>query len=247
MHADRLSSTEAGVPVSGGGAARLAGRLGAAALGLGLLLALGVPARAQTAYPPVTSYPPIFGYNEVEKDGLGPFKKWAVVLERYAAERNIETDPCESGLFKRCDLQDWRKFLAGLQGKPLMDKLAEVNDYMNQHRYITDPVNWGVPDYWEIPREFLTRDGDCEDYAIAKYFSLRHLGVPADMLRLVVLQDENLRVPHAILVVYVNGTALVLDNQFGRVVTADRINHYRPIYSVNENHWWLHARPRNRG
>jgi predicted transglutaminase-like cysteine proteinase len=222
-------------------------RFGWAAAALGLLLALAAPARAETAYPPVTSYPTIFGYNEVEKDGLGPFKKWAVVLERYAAERNVEMDPCESGLFKRCDLQDWRKFLTGLQGKSLMDKLSEVNDYMNRHRYIEDPVNWGVPDYWEIPREFFNKDGDCEDYAIAKYFSLRHLGVPADMMRLVVLQDENLRVAHAILVVYVNGVALVLDNQFGRVVNADRISHYRPIYSVNENHWWLHARPRNRG
>jgi predicted transglutaminase-like cysteine proteinase len=230
-----------------GKSARRAGRLFWVAAALGLLFALAAPARAESAYPPITSYPPIFGYNEVEKDGLGPFKKWAVVLERYSAERNLEMDPCESGLFKRCDLQDWRKFLAELQGKPLMEKLSEVNDYMNRHRYITDPVNWGVPDYWEVPREFFNKDGDCEDYAIAKYFSLRHLGVPADMLRLVVLQDENLRVPHAILVVYVNGTALVLDNQFGRVVNADRISHYRPIYSVNENHWWLHARPRNRG
>ena len=152
-----------------------------------------------------------------------------------------------SGLFTRCNLQDWIKFLAELQGKPLMEKLAEVNDYMNRHRYITDPVNWGVPDYWEVPREFFSKDGDCEDYAIAKYLSLRHLGVPAEMLRLVVLQDENCACPTPILVVYVNGTAYVLDNQFGRVVEADRISHYRPIYSINENHWWLHARRQNRG
>src|SRR5574338_321883 len=125
-----------------GKSAQRAGRLFCAAA-LGAFLALVEPAHAETAYPPVTSYPPIFGYNEVEKDGLGPFKKWAVVLERYAAERNVALDPCESGLFKRCDLQDWRKFLAQLQGKPLMDKLAEVNDFMNRHRYITDPVNWG--------------------------------------------------------------------------------------------------------
>jgi predicted transglutaminase-like cysteine proteinase len=249
MHAKRSRRSRTGAPGSGSAVLPLGRRFGAAALGVGLLLALAAaPARAETAaYPPVTSYPPIFGYNEIEKNGLGPFKKWAVVLERYAAERNHETDPCESGLFKRCDLQDWRKFLAEVQGKPLMEKLAEVNDYMNQHRYITDPVNWGVPDYWEVPREFFSKDGDCEDYAIAKYFSLRRLGVPPDMLRLVVLQDENLRVPHAILVVYVNGVAFVLDNQFGRVVDAGRISHYRPIYSVNENHWWLHARPRNRG
>jgi predicted transglutaminase-like cysteine proteinase len=247
MFADRSISSGAAAPRSAGAAARLRTRLRRAALGLGLVMALTGPAHAEAAYPPVTRYPPIFGYNEIEKDGLGPFKKWVVVLERYTAERNLETAPCDSGLFTRCNLQDWRTFLAGLQGKPLMDKLSEVNDYMNRHRYITDPVNWGVPDYWEVPREFFSKDGDCEDYAIAKYLSLRILGLPADMMRLVVLQDENLRVPHAILVVYVNGTALVLDNQFGQVVNAERISHYRPIYSVNENHWWLHARPRGRG
>lgn len=230
-----------------GAAPRRTARLGFGAVAMAFALLAAAPAHAQSAYPPVTSYPPIFGYNEIAKQGLGPFKKWSVMLERYAAERNLETDPCESGLFKRCNLQDWRNFLASLQGKPLMEKLVEVNDYMNQHRYITDPVNWGVPDYWEVPREFFSRDGDCEDYAIVKYLSLRHLGLPPDMLRLVVLQDDNLRVPHAILVVYVNGTAFVLDNQFGRVVEATRISHYRPIYSVNEVNWWLHARPRNRG
>lgn len=247
MPVDRLSLTAAGLKGSAGKSAGALRRVSAAALGLAVAIMMAAPARAESAYPPITQYPPIFGTREIEKDGLGPFKKWSVVLERYTAERNLETAPCDSGLFTRCYLQDWRKFLAGLQGKPLMEKLAEVNSYMNEHRYITDPVNWGVPDYWEVPREFFQKDGDCEDYAIAKYLSLRILGVPPDMLRLVVLQDENLRVPHAILVVYVNGTALVLDNQFGRVVQADRIQHYRPIYSVNENHWWLHARQRNRG
>ena len=61
-------------------------------------------------------------------------------------------------------------------------------------------------------------------------------------MRIVVLQDENLRVAHAVLVVYHQGRTYVLDNQITQVVTDDRIAHYRPIYSINEQSWWLHQR-----
>jgi predicted transglutaminase-like cysteine proteinase len=113
---------------------------------------------------------------------------------------------------------------------------------MNRQRYLTDPRNYGVKDYWATPIQFLKRDGDCEDYAIAKFISLRALGFTNDMLRIVVLQDLNLRIGHAILVVYLDGRALVLDNQVRRVVPAETIRHYQPIYSINEQHWWLHRR-----
>ncbi|MEE8547966.1 MAG: transglutaminase-like cysteine peptidase, partial [Alphaproteobacteria bacterium] len=80
----------------------------------------------------------------------------------------------------------------------------------------------------------------CEDYAITKYMSLRTLGVPAEDMRIVVLQDMNLRLAHAVLVVYLNDEAFVLDNQIRWVVKETTIRHYRPYYSVNETHWWLH-------
>ena len=81
----------------------------------------------------------------------------------------------------------------------------------------------------------------CRDYAVAKYWSLRFLGWPVDLLRIVVLKDLNLRVDHAILVVYVDGQALVLDNQIkNQVVNAKSIVHNRPTYSINERNLWLH-------
>jgi predicted transglutaminase-like cysteine proteinase len=61
-------------------------------------------------------------------------------------------------------------------------------------------------------------------------------------MKIVVLQDINLGVAHAILVVKYEGRNLVLDNQIGQVVDATRIRHYRPIYSVNEMGWWRHKR-----
>ncbi len=70
--------------------------------------------------------------------------------------------------------------------------------------------------------------------------SLKSLGFTNREMRVVILQDLNLGIAHAILVVYLEGKALVLDNQIGDVVAADAVHHYRPIYSINEHHWWLH-------
>ena len=160
--------------------------------------------------------------------------------DRAVDEKRLADEPCTSTIFNRCHMREWLAFLATLRGKDPRAQLDAVNDYMNKAPYITDPVNWRVADYWSAPLGFLTKDGDCEDYAIAKYFSLRWLGWPVAALRIVVLQDLNLRVAHAILVAYLDGHALVLDNQIHEVVDASAIHHYRPIYSINEQHWWLH-------
>ncbi len=184
----------------------------------------------------------VFGYDEKRSDNLAPFSKWSGVLARYAAERKREIDPCSSGLFTNCDLQDWRKFVNGLKGADKMTQLDAVNRYMNRSPYIIDPVNYGVPDYWATPVQFFVKDGDCEDYAITKYLSLRSLGWSLDDMRIVVLQDTNLNIAHAVLVVKFRGKSYVLDNQVNQLVTDDQINHYRPIYSINEKSWWLHRR-----
>ena len=70
--------------------------------------------------------------------------------------------------------------------------------------------------------------------------SLRTLGFKDSELRVVVLQDLNLGVAHAVLIVYLDGQALLLDNQIGRVIDQAKVRHYRPYYSINEKFWWLH-------
>jgi predicted transglutaminase-like cysteine proteinase len=62
-------------------------------------------------------------------------------------------------------------------------------------------------------------------------------------MRIVVLDDLNLRVAHAILVVTEGDRLLVLDNQVADIVDSRRILHYRPLYSLNEAAWWLHKKP----
>jgi predicted transglutaminase-like cysteine proteinase len=186
------------------------------------------------------SYPRLFGTGEIASRQLSLFPKWKGMLARYFDERRVPEAPCESTFFNRCQLREWSAFVESLRGRDRMTQLRDINAYLNRTRYIIDPRNYGVPDYWATPHQFLIRDGDCEDYAITKYMSLRALGFEPAQMRIVVLQDLNLRTAHAILVVYLDGQALVLDNQIHAVVNARTIRHYRPIYSINEQYWWLH-------
>jgi predicted transglutaminase-like cysteine proteinase len=187
-------------------------------------------------------YPALFGSREVRSASLGPFQKWTGMLQRQRDERGTYEGPCTARRFNRCHLQEWRRLLAEIASLDPLAQLEAVNGFMNRAPYITDPVNYGVPDYWASPLQFMSKDGDCEDHAIAKYFSLRQLGLPDERMRIVVVDDLNLRIPHAILVVYLGERAYILDNQISRVVPAEVVNHYKPIYSINEQAWWLHRR-----
>jgi predicted transglutaminase-like cysteine proteinase len=111
---------------------------------------------------------------------------------------------------------------------------------MNARRYVPDDKNWGMQDYWATPGEFLARSGDCEDFAIAKFLSLKQLGWTDDELRLVAVKDRTLGVGHAVLVAYFGGKIWLLDNQLEQVTDLDTVRHYEPVYSINESHWWLH-------
>ena len=184
--------------------------------------------------------PGLFGFLETRRDNPGRFPKWQGALDRYFAETKLPQRPCDNGRLSGCELQHWQAFLDGLANAAPDAQIAAVHREMNRRRYILDPINWNLPDYWASPGQFLRRNGDCEDYAIAKFMSLRALGFPQETMRVVVLQDLNLRVAHAVMSIEHGGQTLILDNQIDRVVPHRVIRHYRPIYSVNETHWWLH-------
>ena len=202
----------------------------------GVILALLTQAAATAAANP----PPLFGTLEARSDDITLFPKWTGMLARHAAERPLMEEPCGDHPQRPCDLRNWSGFLATVRPLGRRAQLDAINRQMNRKHYVIDPTNYGVPDYWATPFQFLHLNGDCEDYAIAKYLSLRELGFDDDDLRIVVLDDLNLGVAHAILAVYLGDDVFILDNQIDAVVSASVIRHYRPIYSVNERHWWLH-------
>lgn len=203
-----------------------------------IVLALGLVCAAPAAADNV--FPAVFGAREVRHADLSAFHKWTGMLDRRQSEQQLPEGDCGEKRLNKCHVREWRATMAELSGKDRLSQIEGVNGFLNRVSYVTDPVNWGLPDYWATPLQFLRKEGDCEDYAIAKFLSLKALGFTNDDMRIVVLDDLNLRVPHAVLVVRHEGRLLLLDNQVRGVVPVERIRHYKPIFSINEEAWWLH-------
>lgn len=193
------------------------------------------------AYSSVSDRMSYFNMTETSSPHIRSFPKWTGVVDRFDKQRQVSDDDCGKVRWHPCSILDWKAMLEKLRSKPLSAQLNAVNDWSNAHPYVEDMVNWGVEDYWETPYEFMEVSGDCEDYAISKYYSLRALGIPTSRLRVIIVQDLNLGgIIHAILGVYDDGQLLILDNQASRVLPALKIYHYRPIYGINENRWWAY-------
>ncbi len=179
-------------------------------------------------------YPAIFNSKEFANKGIKKFPKWVDMLARWH-----EAAPCDDD---ECTTDGWQDLLIDLKGQDRMTQIREVNRYFNSMKYIVDRKNWGVEDYWATPFQFLKMDGDCEDYAIAKFMALKALGIPVEDMRVLALRDLNLDIGHAVLIVYEGDTPLLLDNQIKSVVPAETVKHYLPIFSLSETGWWLHRR-----
>lgn len=182
----------------------------------------------------------LFGTRELESSTLKHFPKWLNVIARDPGQREKMKRQCEAGS-RNCHYERWValvKTARNIQSFP--ERLAYINRELNKADYILDIVNWGMEDYWETPYEFLLRNGDCEDYAIIKYMTLKMLGMDDHAMRIIVLQDINLRQLHSVLVVRHGGINYILDNQIAQVIPDTSIYHYIPIYSINEHQWWRH-------
>ncbi|NBX03425.1 MAG: hypothetical protein EBR02_05085 [Alphaproteobacteria bacterium] len=183
-----------------------------------------------------------FEMSETRSTNLIPFPKWTGMVGRHNTQKKMMPGDCGKTRFNPCEAVQWKSFLDSIKNKSLDDQLAEVNDWGNKHPYIEDQINWGIRDFWEAPHEFMEIGGDCEDYAIAKYYSMRALGMSPDKLRVMIVQDFNLGgIIHAILGVYQDGQLLILDNQIKGVIPAMKIYHYRPIFGINETAWWAYT------
>ena len=136
----------------------------------------------------------------------------------------------------------WDSFKRGAQGKSGMELLRYVNTFWNRFPYREDITNWGKADYWVWPNLFLKKSGDCEDYAIVKYFTLKELGMDTDKLRIVVLRDTLRRLSHAVLAVYMDNDIVILDNISNAILPQGRLRHYVPQFSFNEKSRWAHMR-----
>ncbi|WP_108651457.1 transglutaminase-like cysteine peptidase [Dongshaea marina] len=138
----------------------------------------------------------------------------------------------------------WRRLIAEGKQKKWDEKTAlkKVNRFFNWMQFSNDPVVWGAKDYWATPLEFLGAGaGDCEDYSIAKYMSLRELGVPDKKMRLVYVKALSLNQFHMVTAYYPTPTSvpLILDNIDGEIKPATKRKDLAPIYSFNGSYLWL--------
>jgi predicted transglutaminase-like cysteine proteinase len=120
-------------------------------------------------------------------------------------------------------------------------QLYEINRFFNKIDFVDDMQHWGKNDYWATPVEFLaTNGGDCEDFTIAKYFSLIELGVASEKLRLMYVTATRPRQAHMVLAYYETpkSVPLVLDNINRRILPATQRRDLIPIYSFNGDGLW---------
>ena len=188
---------------------------------LALLLVLGACPGVSRAAAPATAEPAtnapdataaarrpgikLFGTVEFRRP-LSTLPGWLDMLERNAAN-NIFLPEKQ---FNKST--SWAQLRQRAEGKSEREVLLLVNSFWNAWPYREDQVNWGKADYWATPAQFLKKSGDCEDYSIVKYFTLKELGFVPDSMRIVVLRDTIRNLAHAVLVVSLNDEAYVLDN-----------------------------------
>lgn len=181
----------------------------------------------------------LFGTVEMGRP-LGSLPGWLDVIRRNEASPIFQAQ-------KYFDKKtNWENLRSQAAGQSRLDQLRLVNRFWNTFPYREDISNWGQPDYWEIPDEFLRKSGDCEDYAIVKYFTLKELGFDPQKMRIVVLKDTVRNLAHAVLAVYMDDDAYILDNLSNAVMSHKRMGNYSPQYSVNEYGRWAHIKSKSR-
>ncbi|KAB2928388.1 MAG: transglutaminase [Dechloromonas sp.] len=143
---------------------------------------------------------------------------------------------------------DWQRLLGEGRSLGEREKLRRVNDFFNQRVAFDDDISiWQQTDYWATPLETIgSGRADCEDFSIAKYYSLIEMGIPVGKLRLVYVRarQEGPAGPylqaHMVLAYYAtpNAEPLVLDNLRPEIAPASRRTDLSPIFSFNSAGLW---------
>lgn len=143
----------------------------------------------------------------------------------------------------------WRDLLTSSAGQPEAAKLRRVNDFFNRKiRFGEDRDIWGMADYWATPLEVLGRsEGDCEDFAIAKYISLKLLGVPSEKMRLTYVKariggpQSSIVQAHMVLSYYPapEDEPVILDNLISDIRPASRRPDLTTVFGFNAEGLWV--------
>lgn len=145
--------------------------------------------------------------------------------------------------------RDWQKLVADTEKLDDPDEqLKKVNEFWNRRmQFMEDKDAWGQDDYWATPMESLGQGkGDCEDFAIAKYFTLLAAGMDVSQLRLIYVKaklggaSSNITQAHMVLAFYSDPEAepQILDNLLNEIRPASRRPDLTPVFSFNGQGIW---------
>lgn len=144
----------------------------------------------------------------------------------------------------------WEELIRQDRSATDRDKLQKVNNFFNSRiRFANDIDVWGIQDYWATPIEFICKSaGDCEDFAIAKYFTLKTMGIPDERLKITYVKAVQQNMHHMVLTYYSTPEAepLILDNLVDSISPASRRTDLAPIFSFNGSGLWM-AKQRGQG
>jgi predicted transglutaminase-like cysteine proteinase len=164
------------------------------------------------------------------------FLQNASANESYVTPETISQMEKKYGKFAKLRVEAMSKKMLTAEGKNDLEKLEIVNNFFNRVAYLSDIKNWKVKDYWATRMEFMGKDkGDCEDYAIAKYFTLIQLGVEPKKLFLTYVKLIKQRQAHMVLTYFKapKSVPLVLDNMNFKIFPANKRRDLKPIFSFN--------------
>ncbi|MDR1425320.1 MAG: transglutaminase-like cysteine peptidase [Azoarcus sp.] len=164
-------------------------------------------------------------------------------------DRMEQLAEAQYGIAAKKTIQDWREMIADSRTVPDRVKLERANSFVNRHvLYADDIVLWHQTDYWATPLEtFGKQAGDCEDYAIAKYITLRLMDIPVQKLRLFYVRarlsgaEGNRTQAHMVLSYFKSPAAdpLVLDILHQEILPARSRPDLFPIFSFNHEGLWM--------
>ncbi len=153
----------------------------------------------------------------------------------------------------RQGVASWRQMLSETANSAEEDRVRRVNDFFNQRiLFVEDAKIWNLPDYWATPLETLGRgQGDCEDFTIAKYLSLKLLGVATEKLRLTYVKariggrHSRISRAHMVLSYYPSPTSepLILDNLISDIRPASQRPDLFPVFSFSSENLWAGGNP----
>jgi predicted transglutaminase-like cysteine proteinase len=153
------------------------------------------------------------------------------------------------GVAARARLLAWQALIQGVKLEADIAKLEKVNDFFNQFDFVSDVLHWQKKDYWATPIEFLASNGgDCEDFALAKYFTLKKLGIEEAKLNMTYVKAWRLNQAHMVVTYYEKPASepLVLDNLTKKIEPASKRTDLLPVFSFNGSSLWI-SKERGRG